>query len=149
GATLEPMDISHVWMAGGSAFLPPVKMALRSIFNSIPRMVREPMFAVARGAAWKAGLDAGYAAGGLDVQERVFDGIVVKASSGEYRAIVPVRQRVPMPRAQYDDLISLSEPDNRLVLELYAAVHPVGESAATEGRAAKNGGGATASADLY
>ena len=119
GADLQPTDATKVWMAGGSASLPPVKLALQHIFCRPPKLIRDPMFAVARGAAWKAGLDAGYGDGRFDVRERVFDGVYLKTTRGDYRLLVPVRQEVPMPPMEHHDLVDMPRPDNRLVLELY------------------------------
>ena len=122
GVELGPLDVSHVWMAGGSASLPPVKLALQHIFCREPRLMREPMFAIARGAAWKAGLDAGYGDGRFEVRERVFDGIYLKTSDGDYREIVPIKQEVPMLPTEHRDLLDMPRPDSRLMLEIYTGV---------------------------
>lgn len=124
GTALRPYDVTQVWMAGGSASLPPVKLALRHIFATAPRLIRDPMYAVARGAAWKAGFDAGYGDGRFEVRERMFDGVFLKTTRGEYRLLVPVRQEVPMPPTEHQDLVSMPQPDNRLVLELYIGTQP-------------------------
>ncbi|WPL11048.1 MULTISPECIES: Hsp70 family protein [Thiorhodovibrio] len=124
---LGPLDVTKVWMAGGSATLPPVKLALHHIFCREPTMIRDPMFAVALGAAWKAGLDAGYGDGRFDVRERIFDGIFLKVTRDKFRELVPLRQEVPMPPTEHPSLILMPRPDNRLELELY-----LGTQATTE-----------------
>lgn len=124
GSQLGPFDVASVWMAGGSASLPPVRLALRHIFGSRPTMIRDPMFAVARGAAWKAGLDAGFSDGRFSVRERVFDGVFLKTTQGDYRPLVRVRQEVPMPRTEFPGMVEMPLPDNRLLLELYAGTQP-------------------------
>lgn len=132
GTTLTPFDVAHVWMAGGSARLPPVHFALQHIFRNRPRMIRGPMLAVARGAAWKAGLDADYGDGKFEVRERVFDGVFLKIRRGEYLDIVKVRQEVPMKRTAYPDVLDMPRPDNRLVLELYVGARAVDADSAPE-----------------
>ncbi|MFY9976100.1 MAG: Hsp70 family protein, partial [Chromatiaceae bacterium] len=129
---LGPLDVTKIWMAGGSASLPPVKLALQHIFCREPRLIREPMYAIARGAAWKAGLDVGYGDGRFDVRERLFDAVYLKTTRGEYRELVPLKQEVPMPPVQHRDIVDMPHPDNRLVLELYLGTQPATRRAETD-----------------
>lgn len=119
GRPLGPRDVAYVWMAGGSSYLPPVKLALEHLFGRPPILMRDPMNAVATGAAWKAGLDERYGDGRFDVRERVFDGVFLKTSSELYYPVVPARQRLPMEPTEHHNLIEMPQHDSRLVLELY------------------------------
>jgi hypothetical protein len=60
GRRLVFEEVDQVYLAGGSALLPMVPVAVQMVMKQKPQVVANPLQAVALGAAWYAGMLAGY-----------------------------------------------------------------------------------------
>ncbi len=115
GETVEPTE---VWLAGGSAYLPFIPLAIGKILDTPCRLVGEPMHAVAIGAAWFAGLhDFGDAE--MTIRERMFEGVFLQTADQSFVKMVGARELVPMARIERPDLLAMPMADRRVEVDLF------------------------------
>lgn len=122
GRTFLPHEVGEVWLTGGSARLPIVPVAVRAVTHERPRVVSDPMDAVALGAAWYAGILEGWSGARFAVQDRLFDGIFLQPSAGAFKELVSPREAVPMPRRRVEEALTMSAHDRRIDVNLFTGL---------------------------
>ena len=124
--TSEPDEI---WLAGGSAYLPFIPVATQQLIKKPCRLVRQPMHAVALGAAWFAGLEF-FGDGAMRIRERMFEGIYLRTADGGFVEMVGARERVPMERIEHGDLLAMPMSDRRVEVDLFVGHDDSGDDPA-------------------
>jgi len=122
GGKITPDDIQCVRLAGGSALLPVIRMAIKRIVFAEPVLVSDPLLAIAAGAAWYAGTLEGYADLPFEVQDRLFDGIFLQTSNGRFVELISPREIVPMAARSYLGHLFMPRYDRRLDVNLFMGI---------------------------
>ena len=112
-------DLQHVILAGGSCRLPLVSQAVRQFAQCKPRLVDEPLLAVAKGAAWYSGFLCEYGARQVSIKQRLFDGLYLQTSDGRFEELLPARIAIPTDMLRITDKLTMSAGDFRLEVELF------------------------------
>lgn len=103
GSDVDPKEIDHVWLAGGSALLPILGDTTYRFFDRQPRIVSRPLYDIAMGAAWRAGQMERYRSRPLELRERMFDGIYLETADGRFMELVGPWEEIPFRSRLHPD----------------------------------------------
>ncbi len=122
GGKVTAQSIDEAWLAGGSAYLPMVQLAVHRLLLKEPGLITRPMAAIAIGAALRAGGLAGY---GLqaEVKERLFDSIYLqRGGSDGFLKILDERDQVPGAKNRFENALLMPSNDRRVALNLFSGL---------------------------
>jgi len=119
GQRFSGHEVDEVYLAGGSSLLPMVSSAVQRILSQKPKVVANPMDAIALGAAWYAGILQGYLNERLSVQERLFDGLFLQIEAGNFVQLLSSQEKVPLAKRRLEHVLTLTQHDRRIEVALF------------------------------